>query len=183
MRPSKKQQVIDTATRLFCERGYQATGIDTVIEEAGVAKMTLYGNFKSKEELILECIRQLDDEAFEWYVKNIMDSTTDPRARVMNIFKVLHELVSRGPFHGCPFIRASTEYPDVNNKIHGMAASHKERMRKFFEQLVADAGIKQPKKVASKIQIIMEGTMAMVQVTGDTQLVKTASEILRSIVD
>jgi len=101
----KKKQIIDAATTLFCEHGYQATGIDKVIEKAGIAKMTLYSHFKSKEELILEYLREL----------------------------------------------------------------------------AKSAGVASPKQFATKIQILMEGTMAMIQLTGDHRLTKSATETLRVI--
>ena len=52
----KRQILIDTATRLFSQDGYHAVGIDRILAEAGVAKMTLYKYFPSKKELVVEVL-------------------------------------------------------------------------------------------------------------------------------
>ena len=79
MRPSKKQHIINTACKLFCEHGYQATGIDRVIEEAGIAKMTLYANFKSKEDLIHTCLRELDKQNLAWFIERVNASGSNAK--------------------------------------------------------------------------------------------------------
>lgn len=53
---SKKEKIIETATRLFAKYGYHAVGVDRIIEESGVAKMTLYRNFASKDDLVSEVL-------------------------------------------------------------------------------------------------------------------------------
>src|ERR1700716_2504401 len=52
-RPSPRDRLIDTAAYLFYERGLPNVGINEVTERAGVARMTLYNNFDSKEALAL----------------------------------------------------------------------------------------------------------------------------------
>ena len=58
MASSKYQDLVDTATRLFAQYGYTAVGIDRIIAEAGVAKMTLYKHFASKQDLIVAVLKQ-----------------------------------------------------------------------------------------------------------------------------
>jgi AcrR family transcriptional regulator len=61
-----RERILETAYDLFSRRGTRAVGVDTIIAESGVAKMTLYRNFASKDDLILEFLRQRDErEDFE----------------------------------------------------------------------------------------------------------------------
>jgi len=53
MASNKRDQLLSTAEDLFYRDGYHATGIDRILAESGVAKMTLYKHFKSKDELIV----------------------------------------------------------------------------------------------------------------------------------
>ena len=57
MASAKRDRLIDTALELFNRDGYRATGIDKILAESGVAKMTLYNHFGSKDELILAALR------------------------------------------------------------------------------------------------------------------------------
>ena len=53
-RPSSpKDQLLDTAARLFFQKGYRAIGVDTITAESGIGKMTLYRHFDSKDDLIV----------------------------------------------------------------------------------------------------------------------------------
>jgi AcrR family transcriptional regulator len=55
---SRRDHLVDTATKLFCKQGFRATGIDTVLAESGVAKKTLYNHFRSKDELIIAALQK-----------------------------------------------------------------------------------------------------------------------------
>lgn len=55
---SKKEDIITTALRLFNSHSYNSVGVDRIISESNVAKMTFYKYFPSKEKLIQECLIQ-----------------------------------------------------------------------------------------------------------------------------
>lgn len=61
-RPSKKQQILDTARHLFAEQGYQGTSIDLVVQQADVSKPTVYNNFPSKQVLWQTLLEQMVEE-------------------------------------------------------------------------------------------------------------------------
>lgn len=181
MMPSKRDQLVETATRLFCEYGYQATGIDSVIAEAGVAKMTLYSHFKSKDELIAACLAKLDREAYEWFVERLTQTAPTARGQLGHIFDVLREFLDQKPFFGCPFMRAASEFPDLEHQSHMLAAAHKQKLHRHFQRLASSAGMKSPERVASEIQILMEGAMAMVQLTKSQDAIAVADGALKTL--
>ena len=63
---SKRDDLIDTALRLFYTQGFNATGIDKILAESGVAKMTMYKHFKSKDELIVAALERRDEQFRDW---------------------------------------------------------------------------------------------------------------------
>src|SRR5262245_61425521 len=79
---SKREELIDTALRLFSRHGYRATGIDTILAEAGVAKMTLYHHFKSKDELIVAALKKRDAEWRTWFVRRVDELGRTPREKL-----------------------------------------------------------------------------------------------------
>src|SRR5688572_6339230 len=62
-----KQRILETADRLFYEDGIRAVGIDRIIAEAGVAKMTLYAYFASKDDLIVAVLRHREGSVLEFF--------------------------------------------------------------------------------------------------------------------
>jgi AcrR family transcriptional regulator len=46
-----RERLLDAATRLFAERGYEGTSIEAVLEEAGASRGALYHHFTNKEDL------------------------------------------------------------------------------------------------------------------------------------
>lgn len=59
---NKREHLVATAQRLFYQEGIKGTGIDRIIEEAAVAKRTLYNHFNSKDELIIAALHRRDAE-------------------------------------------------------------------------------------------------------------------------
>jgi AcrR family transcriptional regulator len=69
---NKKQHVVETAERLFIERGYQETSIQDIIESSGISKGTFYNYFTSKSELIVDVFHDFytktENSRDEWLV-------------------------------------------------------------------------------------------------------------------
>src|SRR3954470_22982183 len=82
----KRDLLMDTARRLFYRDGYRAVGIDTILAEAGVAKMTLYNHFASKEELIIAVLEQRDREFRESILATVNATGSNPEKRLLAVF-------------------------------------------------------------------------------------------------
>ena len=91
MRAPRKEHLIQTAVELFRRRGYHATGIDRIIAEAGVAKMTLYKHFRSKDDLIVAALRRWDEDSRRWLIRAIEERADEPYERLLALFDVLDE--------------------------------------------------------------------------------------------
>src|SRR5215467_11641282 len=106
----KRDHLLATAQRLFCESGFHAVSVDSIIEEAGVARMTLYKNFGSKEDLIVATLKQEDKMFRQWLVSSVEGHSTRPEDRILAIFRTLHDRFAAEGYYGCAFVRASIEY-------------------------------------------------------------------------
>ena len=60
-----RERILDTASRLFYDQGYQATGINQIIEEASIAKSSLYQHFRTKDDLLVAYLKIAEREWFE----------------------------------------------------------------------------------------------------------------------
>ena len=87
-----RERILETAYDLFSRSGTRAVGVDTIIAESGVAKMTLYRNFASKDDLILEFLRQRDERwTRAWLQAEVERARGRPGARMLAIFDVFGE--------------------------------------------------------------------------------------------
>ncbi len=137
MPPSRRDHLVDTALALFQRDGFHATGIDTIVAEAGVAKMTLYNHFKSKDELILAALRLRDERFRDWFVAAGEVRAGKPRGRLLALFGALDEWINQPGFSGCTFINAADEYGRPDDPIHRAAAEHKRLVRDYVRDIAA----------------------------------------------
>jgi AcrR family transcriptional regulator len=75
---STKSRILDAALAEFGEQGYFKTTMDHLAEKAGVAKGTLYWNFKSKEDLLLAAIDRQYKKFGEMAAKNLKPESPSP---------------------------------------------------------------------------------------------------------
>src|SRR5215470_16252007 len=106
---------------MFCETGFHAVSVDAILEEAGVARMTLYKNFGSKEELIVATLKCEDRMFRQWLVSAVEAQSDHSQDRIPGLSDALHDRLASEGYYGCAFIRASIEYPDPGHPIHRVA--------------------------------------------------------------
>ncbi|VWD27110.1 TetR family regulatory protein [Burkholderia aenigmatica] len=178
---AKRQAVVDTATRLFSAFGYQAVGVDRIIAESSVSKMTMYKYFPSKDDLIVEVLRQRQRVTFDDLVA-YANARSDPTARIDAIFD-WHDLWINGPlFYGCMFINAATEHPEADSEIARASAMQKVHLRTFFEQLLKPlTGENRAPVYASKLMILIDGAIVAAQVYGNKNAAIEARDVARML--
>lgn len=163
----KRDHLLSVAQRLFCTRGFHAVSVDAIISEAGVARMTVYKNFASKDELMLETLRREDQAFRQWLASAVEAHSSRPSDRIAAMFDGLHERFSAAGYYGCPFIRVSIEFPDANHPVHRMAKEHKEMIRSYIRALVSQMGVANPVQASEQIYLLFEGALTASQLTGE----------------
>src|ERR1700683_2590799 len=87
---SGRERVSRAAYELFSRDGTQAVGVDAVIARAGTAKMTLYRNFPSKDDLILDFLRRREQLwTREWLEAESRQRGQTPRERLLDLLRVV----------------------------------------------------------------------------------------------
>ncbi|MBT3305589.1 MAG: TetR/AcrR family transcriptional regulator [Alphaproteobacteria bacterium] len=181
MASAKREHLVDTALDLFYQGGFHATGVDEIIEKAGVARMTLYNHFKSKDELILATLRKRDKKFRNWFMRTVERLGKAPEGRLLAIFDTLEEWFTGKEYSGCMFINASAEFANPKDPIKMAASEHKNLVLKYVSELAMAAGALRPGELADGIMLLMEGAIVMSYVTGDKKAAargKKAAKIL-----
>lgn len=185
-RPSKKEHLVETAVKLFARDGFHATGIDKILQEAGVARMTLYKHFRSKDELILAALRKRDEQFRIWFKSAIEKTGGTPAERLLASFDALDEWFAGKafagvPFSGCAFINATAEFSEKNHPVHQLAAEHKRLILEYLRLMASSAGARNPDKLAWAISLLHEGAIVTAQVSSDLDAAQGAKEIARTV--
>ena len=135
---SKRDELIEIASRLFYQQGYQATGIKQIIDEAGIAKGTFYSHFKSKEELGLAWLRARHEAWNSWRDQFLADAGVSPRDRLLAMFDFLAKWMVDCDYRGCAFLNTMAEIPSCESPLRSEVQHHKEGSRQYIRKLVSD---------------------------------------------
>jgi AcrR family transcriptional regulator len=151
-----RDQVFQTAARLFYQNGYRAVGVDTIAAESGIGKMTLYRHYPSKDDLIVAYLKDSDELFWNGFEQITKDAPTS-REKLLAFFESLQEYVTTPACYGCPFLNVATEYPETDHPGHQVAIEHKQSVRAKFRQLAKEAGAKKPDVLADQLFLLMDG--------------------------
>lgn len=158
---SKRNHLIDVALRLFCTEGFHATGVDRVVVEAGVAKMTLYKHFASKDELIVACLERLARAQSEALEASIAAAPPDPKKRLLAAVVHFAKVASSAQFEGCAFQHAAAEYADPRSPVRQAATAPKRALLARLHELAVSAGLRDPDAAAAALLVVIEGVLAV----------------------
>ncbi len=170
----KRDHLMATAWRLFYRDGLRAVGIDTILGEAGVAKMTLYNHFASKEELIIAILEKRDLEFRTSLMAQVESAGTDPEQRLLAVFDWLEGWFGSESFKGCVFIRAVSEYPEPTHPIHQTAWRHKIAVKAALTDLCGAAGAKDAVALAETLSFLIDGAIVTAHATQTTAPARSA---------
>jgi AcrR family transcriptional regulator len=157
-RDSGRERVLETAYELFSRHGTRAVGVDRIIAESGVAKMTLYRNFASKDDLILAFLERREERwTREWLQATVERRAETPAQRLLAIFDTFAEWFARDDFEGCSFINVMLEIDDLGSPVRRESVRQLSEIRGFIGGLAKDAGIDDVDGFARQWHILMKG--------------------------
>jgi AcrR family transcriptional regulator len=162
-RPSARERLLAASDELFYRDGVHSTGIDAVIERAGVAKGSLYYIFGGKDELVAAYLRGRHD-AWRQRVEARLAGIDDPDDKILVIFDAVADYVSLPEFRGCPFDNADAEAPA--GECQGLATKeYRDWVERFFLELAADTGAADSKALADALIVLYNGALTTATTT------------------
>ena len=151
-------RILATASELFYREGIRAIGVDTVVEQSGVSKTSLYRLFDSKDALIAAFVTEKDQLFWLWWDGVEEQHAGDLRALLEALLSGIAEKIGRPAFRGCPFLNLATGCPDQNHPGRVIARDNEEEMRARLATIVAKLGVRDPNRTASQIALIINGS-------------------------
>lgn len=171
------EKVLEVAGKLFYSNGIHAVGVDTIAAEAGVTKKTLYDRFGSKDALVAHYLRRRDERWREHVLATVERSRVAASRRPLLVFDALESWMATMNPRGCAFVNAHAELPDAGHPGRAVIADQKRWLLAYLQGLIAEAGLRNPAKLARSLLILLEGAT----VTGSLDVVPDAVRAAKSI--
>ena len=165
--PSVADRILNTACELFYREGVRAVGIQRVIDEAGIAKASLYAHYASKDDLVAAFLSRQADTWRTAVESRLADPSLDAHARLLLIFDLQAERIANPVFRGCPFQNTGSEIADAAHPARIVAAAYRRWLQDLFTSLVREAGIDDVELVAGALIVLHDGAAASAYASGD----------------
>lgn len=176
-----RERILETAHRLFYRDGFRAVGIDTIIAEAGVAKMSLYRHFPSKDDLIVAYLEESNRQFWVWLDGETSD-IVDPLDKLIGMFEAIEKLSSSPQCLGCTFQGTAAEFPNRDHPGHQVALTHKKTVRDRFADLARQAGLRHPEQLGNQLLLLMDGAWVAARMFGPRNPAAGLTDAARALI-
>ena len=159
-------RVFEVAADLFYRESIRAVGVDTIVKQAGVAKISLYRNFDSKDDLIVAYLKSRNADYWRNVDRILATKCGDPRAQLRALIGYIAGRTTTPGYRGCPFINYASEFPDASHPGHRIVDENKREMRQRLVDLTKTSGAVRPAQLADALFLLIEGAYASSQTLG-----------------
>ncbi|SFJ71728.1 transcriptional regulator, TetR family [Bosea sp. OK403] len=182
---SPRDRILKTASDLFYRFSIHTVGVDRIIAESGVAKMTFYKHFPSKADLIATYLRHNSAVWFQMLATASEKAGLSPLERVLAIFDALDESFRAPSFRGCPFVKGLAEFgPEANSPdVQAIIAAYFKDLHEFVASLVKPLALNRPEQAALQILSLIQGSIVIAQSTRDPAVAEANRDAARSLLE
>lgn len=169
----KREDLLVHAEKLFYEHGFHAIGLKAIVQEAGVALMTLYNHFDSKEDLILEILNRRE----KMYFSMLKDAVRKEEGSIEHKLASGHmQWLKTSASNGCMFLRAKEEFSSTpDHPLVKSVYTHKEKMIQFFESN------EMSRSDAVQLALLLEGSTSLAETLNVQEIEKTLYAMVENI--
>ncbi|GHO85734.1 TetR/AcrR family transcriptional regulator [Dictyobacter formicarum] len=180
---SARQRILDVATDLFYREGIRAIGVDTIVEQSGVGKATLYRHFPTKEDLITAYLDEKEHDYWQQYDEVLVQHEGSPREQLLAFVDTVVARLLQPDYRGCTFLNALAEFSDKEHSVHRHAVEHKLALKKRLLQLSQQAGASDPEMLADQLMLLINGALASVSTFGATGPTSQLKPLATQLID
>lgn len=175
--PTARERILEAAYKLFSRDGIRGVGVDRIVAESDVAKMTLYRHFASKDALVLAFL-DLREERWTraWLAGEVERLAETPAQRPLAVFDALDGWFHRSDFEGCPFIATLLEINDKTDPVHQRTVGKLDAVRTMIEGYLEEAGAPTPEETSHELRILVMGAI-VAAICGDLDAAHRARRV------
>lgn len=156
-RPSARDRVFAAATALFYRRGISAVSVDSIAQEAGTTKMSLYRAFPGKDDLVAECLKESNAGFWRWWDETVAPFENDPRGALNALFEGITAKGSTCERRGCAIGNASVEITDDAHPARQIVVAFNVEKRRRLLEIALALGAVEPDALADGLMLLMDG--------------------------
>jgi predicted RNA-binding Zn ribbon-like protein len=182
-RPSARTRILDVADRMFYEQGIRAVGVEAIVAAADTAKTTLYGQFGSKDGLIVAYLERRAAQERGRLDKALAALGGPAAGRVLHLYDLLAGELAQPGYRGSPFVNACVELGS-NHPAAAVARGHRQWLLDTLTSLAVDTAAPAPAALAAQLLLLYEAATVATQIGGDgaaALAASTAAEALLSL--
>ena len=183
VRASPRDRLLAAASRLFTEAGIQATGVDAIIEAAGVAKATFYRHFPSKDDLVVAWLRDSRTRWFDRLRATAHASSADPREEILLFFEAVARWLETEGYRGCPYLNSSVEITDPTHPARLVIHETLDEIGAYLRSLLVAAGYPDAEKRAMELHTLLAGSISLAVARQTSEFAILAREAARKLLD
>lgn len=181
-----KQRIIETASHLFYQRGYNLTGINEIIKEANIAKATLYNHFKSKEDICLAYLK-FKDSTLQQELRMAIEKAPQGKKRLLTFFDFLKAFFEDKDFNGCWCLNTISELPKENQKIRTTIQQQKQGLLQLIQRITTEnlphKSAKDQQAIAKQIYLLYESALSESYLHQDAWPIESARKLCAAIIE
>ena len=177
-----RQRILDTASRLFYERGVRAVGVDLVVEDSGVAKTSLYRHFRTKDDLIVAFLEREDVEFWGQWDDVAARHAGDPAGEIEAHMRWIGKRLARANYRGCPQINVAAEFAEADHPAREVSKRHMLAMRQRLAELARQLGAARPNDLAAQLGLLVNGAFVSASMLSPDEATRVLLASARALV-
>ncbi|MCA2230227.1 TetR/AcrR family transcriptional regulator [Nonomuraea aurantiaca] len=165
--PGARDRILSVASRLFQEHGPDGVGLQQIIDECGCGKNLLYREFGSKDDLVVAYLERCRQEWDDLVEKAAQPLHEDPAGQLVAIVGAVAERSATPGFRGCPLRNSLPSFPDDGHPARRVILDFHMAWRAHLRDLAERTGARDPRTLADKIMLLIDGLHASGPMLGE----------------
>ncbi|GHO72649.1 TetR family transcriptional regulator [Ktedonobacter sp. SOSP1-85] len=153
---------------MFYRKGIRSIGVDTIAEQSGVGKPTLYRHFSTKDKLISAYLEEENCLHWQWFEEAIAPLQESAKAQLLALIDATTQILTKPGYRGCAFLNALAEFSEEDHPAHRQAIEYKHALRLRLYQLSQQAGARDPDALADQLLLVINGALASAPLFGSS---------------
>lgn len=159
-----REHILQTASSLFYNRGVRAVGVDLVVDEARIAKTSLYRYFPTKDDLIVAFLEREDIDFWGTWDGVAAEHAGNPLAELEAHMGWIGARLARSNYRGCPQINVAAEFAEPDHPARGVARAHMQALRRRLTALAEALQVPQADVLAAQLAVLINGAFVSKEV-------------------